>query len=97
MKIILQPGFCYLFILIFRKIYAKFRKNPSSGFQDEFVIGERTEKGVIIEPVALTGSNTDMEMEKITHSLSVKCHFWPGIVFLRQNILKYHIKLFANF
>ena len=49
-------GPCYFFTLIVLQLHTKFRKNPWSGFRDQFVTHGRTDKGDIIEPVAFAGS-----------------------------------------
>ena len=56
MRIFLKKGLCFLFTLIVPQLHAKFRENPWFGFRDQLRDGRtdaRTDKGEIIEPVAL--------------------------------------------
>ena len=57
-KFFSKKGLCYLFTLIVPQLHAKFRKNPWSGFRYQLRNGSTdggTEKGDIIESVALAG------------------------------------------
>ena len=60
-----KQGLCYLFTLIVPQLHAKFQENPWSGFRDQFVThgrtDARTDKGEIIEPVAVAGSKCHKE------------------------------------